>query len=186
MHRDIKPLNLGVLSFNPPRGVILDLDAATTEETSEDHMQGTVSYLAPEIIELKMASTSRSNKYGRSIDVWGLGMSALFALTRQTVNWNNYDDKFTVGRRLPGMATTNFVLEGRLKRFHGHFEAKLANFDTYLEYFKLLQRMTRWRDVDRRSASLALETAKFLAIGQEEPTIVPRSTQGSKRKFSDS
>ncbi len=96
MHRDIKPLNLGVLSFNPPRGVILDLDAATSEETSDDHMQGTVSYLAPEIIKLKMAPTSRPLRYGRSIDVWGLGMSAIFALTGQTVNWNNYGDKFTV------------------------------------------------------------------------------------------
>jgi serine/threonine protein kinase len=39
MHLDIKPGNLGVLSFAKPKGVILDFDSATSELTSEDHHQ---------------------------------------------------------------------------------------------------------------------------------------------------
>ena len=29
IHRDVNPSNLGVVSFNPPRGILLDLDPAT-------------------------------------------------------------------------------------------------------------------------------------------------------------
>lgn len=112
MHRDIKPENLGVLSFGPPRGGILNLDAATTDETSDDHMQGTIFYLAHEIISLKMVSTSTSETYGRSVDIWGLGVSALFAVRRQLVNWNDFNDNFTVGRHLPSNDDYQFCPEG--------------------------------------------------------------------------
>lgn len=53
MHRDISPGNLAITSFSKPRGIIIDLDAATTDSTSTDHMKGTLPFLAPEIIALK-------------------------------------------------------------------------------------------------------------------------------------
>ncbi len=82
MHRDINPNNLGVVSFNPPKGIILDLDSATRSEVSEDHMQGTIPYLAPEIIDLKVWDTvvgSKPGPYGRSVDVWAVGLSVFTA-----------------------------------------------------------------------------------------------------------
>ena len=81
MHRDIKPSNLGIVTWNPPVGVIFDLDSATCEETSEDHMQGTQAFLAPEIAALKRWAVSPKRAapplpYGRKVDVWALGLSA--------------------------------------------------------------------------------------------------------------
>lgn len=81
MHRDIKPSNLGIVTWNPPVGVIFDLDSATCEETSEDHMQGTQAFLAPEIVALKPWAVSPNRgvpplPYGRKVDVWALGLSA--------------------------------------------------------------------------------------------------------------
>lgn len=38
IHRNIKPSNLGILAFNPSWGVILDLNAAMTEKTSDNHL----------------------------------------------------------------------------------------------------------------------------------------------------
>lgn len=187
MHRDIKPSNLGVLSFSPPRGIILDLDAATTERTSDDHNQGTYAYLAPEIINLKMGSTVEQKRYGSSVDVWALGMSAFRALRGQHVNWNDYDDMWTRGRKLPGTEITDFVLEARLKRFHDRFEQRVITLGEHLKYFTLLQGMTMWDPTDRLSVSSALGSAQNFAARLGEATIVPRqSTQGTKRKIGES
>ena len=117
MHRDIKPNNLGVLSYGLLRGVILDLDSATTETLSDDDRQGTIAYLAPEVIELKMGTTG-THEYGRSVDVWALGMSFFYVFGSRHVEWTNYDDVWTKGVHLPGTNTTDFVLEGRLSKFH--------------------------------------------------------------------
>ena len=80
MHRDIKPANLGVSSMRSPKGVILDLDSATTEVTSDNHMKGTTTFLAPEIVALKLWQErgSRGTKplrYSKQIDLWALGLS---------------------------------------------------------------------------------------------------------------
>lgn len=191
MHRDIKPSNLGVLSFSPPRGIILDLDAATTEEASDDHGKGTVRYLAPEIINLKLVFGSDSDRYGTPVDVFALGMSAFHALLGGPVDWDSFDDPSTMGVTLPETETTNFVLERRLQKFHDHLEARVINLRKplvpYLEYFRLLKQMTSYLPIDRYSASEALGAAEGLAGRQGEAKFIPRpGTQGTKRKIGES
>jgi hypothetical protein len=44
MHRDIKPMNLGVVGLTPIYGVLLNLDDAIKEQTSTDHSKGTLLY----------------------------------------------------------------------------------------------------------------------------------------------
>ena len=186
MHRDIKPSNLGVLSFSPFKGIILDLDAATTEETSDDHEQGTIPYLAPEIISLKMVSTAKRERYGRSVDVWASGMSAFCAWRGQDVKWNNFDDRLAGSRNLPGTRITNFVLEARLMKFHDLLEERVKGFKDYSEYFNLLKRMTMYNPLDRPSASAALFLAEVLAARSGEAKMTPKhSTQGTKRKIGE-
>ncbi|KAI9784229.1 MAG: hypothetical protein M1816_000901 [Peltula sp. TS41687] len=46
MHRDINPNNLAIVSFDPPRGIILDLDSAMKSETCYEHNIGTKPYVA--------------------------------------------------------------------------------------------------------------------------------------------
>ena len=87
MHRDIKPQNLAILSLQDPRGVILDLDAATTSPTSVDHMQGTVPYLAPEIITLKNGT---GLPYEKGVDVWALGLSTYALLNCRHWDWADF------------------------------------------------------------------------------------------------
>ena len=53
MHRDISPGNLEVTSFHNPKGAIINLNPATREKTSTDHMKGIFSFLALEIMDLK-------------------------------------------------------------------------------------------------------------------------------------
>jgi len=84
MHRDIKPNNLGIVGLVSPKAVIFDLDSATCDATSIDHFQGTLSYLAPEIVALKAWKRDKEPlppPYGRKVDVWALGISAYVIAT---------------------------------------------------------------------------------------------------------
>ena len=193
MHRDIKPNNLGVLSFSQLKGVILDLDGATTETLSDDHKQGTISYLAPEVIDLKMGTTSKLVKYGRSVDVWALGLSFFYVLMRKHVMWNNFDDVWSRRIRLPGTNTTDFVLESRLSRFHESLGKLKARGDDIRKYVSLLEGMTAYKLEDRLSASQALNYAEDMAedlarrgdnIKMAERTSA-QVVQGVKRKFGE-
>ena len=188
MHRDIKPNNLGVLSFSLFKGVILDLDSATTETLSDDDRQGTIAYLAPEVIDLKMETTT--DGYGRSIDVWSLGMSFFYVLRGKHVMWNDYDGVWTKGAHLPGTNTTDFVLEGRLSRFHKSLGTLKQKGGDLGGYVSLLERMTAYKVEARHSASQALGIAEGLAENLANHGKTPampsrREAPGTKRKIGD-
>ena len=81
MHRDINPKNLGVSLSNPVKGVLLDLDSALVSDKSDDHMQGTIPYLAPEVVALKDPEAPNAPPYTNSVDIWALGLS-MFVLEK--------------------------------------------------------------------------------------------------------
>lgn len=184
MHRDIKPDNLGLLSLCPPKGIILDLDAATSEETSDDPTQGTVPYQAPEIINLRLPAIADQQTYGRSVDVWALGVSAFCALKGTHVRWSEFDYTSTYTHHLPGTTNPDFVLATRLNRFHNKLKEQVADYKHFREYFNLLREMTLYHPRSRFSASEALNKAEDLESGKGEPTIIPKVlAQGTKRKI---
>lgn len=162
MHRDIKPINLGVVGMTPPRGIIFDLDSATQDETSRDHFQGTLSYLAPEIVALKEWERDRiagktkalPPPYGRKVDVWALGMSAYTIYS---------------GKAIPNDCITAKVykaiqhdLEVRIQ------EAVKTGATTVVSFIKVVQQMLAWK-VDQRSTAIdALEVFKELDRHKDE------------------
>ena len=186
MHRDIKPKNLAVMCLSPPRGIILDLDNATSEETSYDYQQGTVSYQAPEIINLSFPAAGIRQSYGRSADVWALGMSAFCALRGAHTNWNIFDRGSTRGNFLPGTTHMDFVTETRLETFHEHMGTIAVKHPKYLRYIDFLIEMTAYRPVSRFTASKALNTAEGLWPESErgKPVISSKAqARGIKRKI---
>ena len=80
MHRDIKPLNIGLKSRSPVHAILFDLGAATSNLPSDDHMVGTISYLAPEIMDLK--NKFSTTPYSLEGDVWALGLTMSKLLSR--------------------------------------------------------------------------------------------------------
>lgn len=62
MHRDI---NLGIVSYNPLRAMIMDFGAATTESISTNHFKGTIVLLAPEMMALEKPRRSRAAIWSR-------------------------------------------------------------------------------------------------------------------------
>lgn len=71
IHRDLKPNNL--LVTDPFRVVVADFGHATSELHSKDHRKGTIAYLPPEIIDLKISSRSKGS-WSAASDVFSFGI----------------------------------------------------------------------------------------------------------------
>lgn len=78
IHRDIKPANIGI-SSHQDRALLLDLGACTVQPTGDDHMKGTLSYLAPEIWALKNR-VPHATPYTAKVDVWAAGLAIVECL----------------------------------------------------------------------------------------------------------
>lgn len=79
IHRDIKPGNLVVVSLDPPRGFVIDLERATTISSHQKQRQGKVGtpgYLAPELENSEFA-TGGQEYYNEAVDAWSLGAVGL-------------------------------------------------------------------------------------------------------------
>ncbi|KAL8820948.1 MAG: hypothetical protein Q9223_000936 [Gallowayella weberi] len=92
MHRDISPGNLAVTALQEPRGVIFDLDAATTSVNSTEFWRGTIPYVAPEIITLKNLGSLNETAvpYEKSIDMWALGLVMYATFIGEHLNWVSF------------------------------------------------------------------------------------------------
>ena len=172
MHRDVNPNNLGVVSFHPPRGVLLDLDSVTREEESLDHMQGTVPYLAPEIMELKhpglysTAAATRPVPYRKGVDVWAMGLTVFALYIGHHLNWGPYTPKHADH----GMnKTVNHVQPKSYQNFHKHLQEKRVTAHDHQAgmLLELVGRMTEWNAKERIRANEALDTAQDLITGKQ-------------------
>lgn len=71
IHRDVKPENLYVVTFDPPRAVVGDFDCATRKEsdlTPRPGQVGTIGWLAPELEDSQIVP-----QYSAAVDIWSLG-----------------------------------------------------------------------------------------------------------------
>lgn len=169
MHRDISPGNLAITSLYKPRGIIIDLDAATTLDASEDHLNGTIPFLAPEIMDLKRwekegKQGQQPPLYGRSVDTWALGL-AIYALhAGQPFRWA----QFVNGP----MATTHVT-----RYAHVNFQNKInqdsqsAKDPAIRELLISIGRMTRYGAQSRASAADRLANILAVQKGQGRGTI---------------
>jgi len=177
IHRDIKAQNLGVVSLNPIRGVILDLDDATQDNVSDDHMKGSVPYLAPEIVKLKLHTNAgqRPPPYDKSIDVWALGLTMFLILEGGDANWLQFDSTIppTRGNYVTILRFNDFL------RYRVHKIPTPPNLPSTRRYLDVLQNMLVWNSKDRITASNALLAAQRILPKPEEDSA--DSKVGSKR-----
>lgn len=80
IHRDIKPDNMLVTS--DLRVVITDFGHSTTETASQDHFKGTLSYLPPEIYELKEI-ISTTGHWSAASDIFSFAVIAFELIHQQ-------------------------------------------------------------------------------------------------------
>ncbi|KAL8709690.1 MAG: hypothetical protein Q9220_005630 [cf. Caloplaca sp. 1 TL-2023] len=177
MHRDINPNNLAVTSLRNPRGIIIDLDAATDSGTSYDHMQGTISYLAPEIINLKNAQSGQTRPpYNRGVDIWALGLSMHALYINRLFLWENFGGRANQKRaRQPATVDDKVYVN-----FQNHLATLIINAPSIeaQRHLYLIQSMV---EVDAHARPAASDCLAMIPIAQQAPergTIIPRGKHG--------
>ncbi|KAL8722595.1 MAG: hypothetical protein Q9225_000951 [Loekoesia sp. 1 TL-2023] len=177
MHRDICPNNLAITSLHSPKGIIIDLDSATTSHTSTDHMRGTIPFLAPEIMSLKLFKSGEKQPppYGKSIDTWALGLTMYALHAGQSICWAQFATN--------SAPAVTYVT----RNAHNSFQAKLgrdgqsAKDSENRKFLISITKMTMYKAEDRISASDALESVVPDRGGYGRGTIVPKA--GRKRPW---
>ncbi|KAK5009815.1 hypothetical protein LTR28_013255 [Elasticomyces elasticus] len=95
-HRDIKLSNIGLVNKNnggqPSHIVLLDFGHAIRNPTSMNHMKGTIRYLAPEVMALKLNAELHPKPYTNKVDTWPLGICIYELFHERFIGWESVDD----------------------------------------------------------------------------------------------
>jgi serine/threonine protein kinase len=159
MHRDIKLENI-LASRKPLQAVIIDFGCATWDTQSLDHGVGTIRYLAPEILDIKHASSTIP--YNRLVDVWSLGLTMYQFMCR----WRFRGDYMT-------RIEHSLILE------HSHWRPPVKSTSTQ-KLFDLVNIMTAWNPESRASTDLAMQAATSSGLIEFIKPLSP--VLGSKRQ----
>ena len=175
IHGDISPNNLVVKSFDPPQGMIIDLDTATRAETSKRHENGVIALLAPEIMALKLNDSK--TPFDRSVDVWALGLSMLCLYRRRFIQWKDFSDNF---ERREKYAVNRSCYEGFKRELETIRSFCPVELDFYLDS---LEGMIQWEPRDRHSIGTVLNAISLSAEGLPKGSIVGK--KGTKRSLEE-
>ena len=90
MHRDIKPLNLAVVSMSKdrPEARLIDFGLAQ-HRLKSDEAVGTSSYIAPEVWAIEEGRTN--HKYTEKVDIFAFGLSMYQFFCQQPCDWDRVD-----------------------------------------------------------------------------------------------
>lgn len=159
MHRDIKLENI-LASRRPLQAVIIDFGCATWDTQSLDHGVGTIRYLAPEVLEIKHASST--SPYTRLVDVWSLGLTMYQFMCR----WRFRGEYIT--RKEHGL-----ILE------QSHWRP-LTRSASAQSFFDLVNMMMEWNAESRASTDVVTQVAMASGLFQSIKSTSP--VLGSKRQ----
>ena len=168
MHRDLKPTNLMMVSYDPPWAIIIDYGSATFEETSRDHRKGTIAYLAPEVLQLKKDESQlqkdglqlskeepRGKPYDNRCDIWGVGLCTYQLFYQQSCEWTE------------GVTTTD------LQKIYSTLHQRPP------DLAELVRTMLAWNPGDRPTASTLARSQVWTS---SLPLAAPDSGCSRKRK----
>lgn len=166
MHLDISPGNLAITSLEDPKGIIIDLDAAVKSEFCSDHSKGTLAYMAPEIIRLRI---NRSNQpFEKSVDIWALGI-CMFDLSQGEFIW--------WGRE-------NRVSQDRYEKFLekiGKMQTRAEN-NFEVDFCDWIEAMTAFRPENRKTAGVLYSQVSDVAKKMDRGSIVLQRTAKRPRE----
>lgn len=104
MHRDIKPDNLTIVSFNPPQSRVANFRSSKVCMSSHEVNVGTKGYSAPEMWRItRTYNPSDLELYDNKVDMFAFGLSACQIFCRQPRFWDEEADDETVAEMKGGI-----------------------------------------------------------------------------------
>lgn len=167
-----------MVSFDSPKGIILDLDSATQVAACEGSNIGTKPYQAPEVVAW---DDGMGHAYDKGIDIWTLGLCMFDMYKVEFLLWHRLPP-----RELPprdGRPLDNVVKNFRHCRFEDaltSMEDGCAGDKIATSFVSSIREMTQCFAVDRSSASALLKFPSPLTPDLGRGTIVSRKV-GTKR-----
>lgn len=89
IHRDVKPGNITVESYDPPRAKIIDFGCAVAQDGVLNDGVGTIRYLAP--------GQHKGKYHGHSVDEWSCGLVGLELLGYSKLSDRQVGEEALVG-----------------------------------------------------------------------------------------
>ena len=164
MHRDIKPLNLTVVSMSPnrPQARLIDFGLAQRGLESDEWMVGTRHYIAP---EMWAGSENRSDEkyYDDRVDIFAFGLSMYQFFCHKDCSWDRID------RDAYGFTNPSTLWE--LKR-------KILDSDNREDLKDLICNFLEWDPRLRSSARAAIAGETMMTMGKVQ-TIDNHDQAGS-------
>ena len=185
MHRDDKPSNLGVLDFSDCKGVILDLDEATTNRDSLNHAVGTVKYLAPEVLRLKQWTNNQPQepappRFGEEVDLFALGLSMHGLYYDRNFMWDHFA---TPNAPVPeDHSRTDALFDNFRRELEVMIYGSVGLDPVSREFLEMVEIMTEKDPLDRTDARLLLESANLVVKGLTKGGITPVENLESKKR----
>ncbi|CAF9908191.1 MAG: hypothetical protein ALECFALPRED_004346 [Alectoria fallacina] len=97
IHRDIKPGNLAIVSFNPPHGRVIDSGSARIGASSDVVQGNTLSYRSLEIWRLERGGKNSGLQYDETVDIFAFGVSAYQIFCKQRIWWGKEANEVALG-----------------------------------------------------------------------------------------
>ena len=176
VHRDISPRNLTVTTLNPPTGIILDLDEATSNKTETDGDRGTRLYRAPDLVDIATTLKAFAKPYDRMVDVWALGL-VLFVMHR---NWCRFHwDRF---RSPQNSAVPWGVDSGRYDdlREEISIDQLVAEETDEIVFITVIEKLLQWSSTSRISAADAVKESQATSTGEAGSLVVRPTKRAAK------
>lgn len=158
IHRDIRPKNMLVLSFDPPRASLCDYGKAVEAKTATSTKIGPIYTLAPEVW-----TTAKDGPYTAMIDTWAYGYAIAEILGYKPSDYSKITPR--------GLASILLTLEV----FHGKGTQAEA-------LVNLVSKLLVWQPQNRWSAEQALHHACWLPIAPEKDQRHDSSAEEGKGK----
>ena len=89
IHCDISAKNLVIVQTSPPRGLLIDFDAAVEGRSHDDYEGGTLPFLAQELLPIPTKPAS-GLRYASGIEVLALGLNVLALYRNEHFSWDRY------------------------------------------------------------------------------------------------
>jgi serine/threonine protein kinase len=132
VHRDLKPENIILASKHDDADVkLVDFGVATEESGGRKTFCGSMSYVAPEVL-LRRASVLGRGTYGKSVDMWSVGVICHVVLSLRPPFDEDEDSKMVCAAPRAAMCThaRHVTKHGRLRevlKFEGPEWARVSS-----------------------------------------------------------